>query len=144
MSINATRTRARVDACHVSGEVIFRECASGFRHSEGAKNVGNKVSVLAIKDYLENGTRSVRNGSDYMFGTAVISAPDVSVRSISFVHETPAQINRANSTLALPRTRWYGTSCGLPLYRGSEFSKLVKDCAVGAPKNWKECSMDKT
>ena len=79
---------ARVDAFQASGKVVVRECASGFRHSEAADYVGDMVAG-ATADYSNNVPRYVRKGSDGMFGTNVISAPDVAVRSVADANGTP-------------------------------------------------------
>jgi hypothetical protein len=84
----SARRGARVDAFQASGKVVVRECASGFRHSEAKAYVGNMVA-RAISDYSDNAPRYVRDGSGGMFGTNVLSAPDVAVRSVSSANGTP-------------------------------------------------------
>jgi hypothetical protein len=84
----SARRGARVDAFQASGKVVVRECASGFRHSEAAYYVGGMVGG-ATSDYSNNVPRYVRKGSGGMFGTNVISAPDVAVRSVYSANGTP-------------------------------------------------------
>jgi hypothetical protein len=84
----SARRGARVDAFQASGKVVVRECASGFRHSEAAFYVGIMVGG-ATSDYEDKEPDYVRMGSDGMFGTSVISAPDVAVRSVYSANGTP-------------------------------------------------------
>lgn len=84
----SARRGARVDAFQAAGKVVVRECDSGFRHSEAAKYVGNMVAQ-AVSAYSDNSPRYVRDGSDGMFGTNVISAPDVTLRSVADANGTP-------------------------------------------------------
>lgn len=82
------RRGSKVDAFRQTGEICVRNCASGFWHSEAANYVSSKVTG-AVSMFSEDTPRYVRTGADGMFGTNVVSDPDVAIRSVSDANGTP-------------------------------------------------------
>jgi hypothetical protein len=86
--------KLRVDAFQAPGEefckVFVRQVASGYTHGEAVLEVGAAVAN-AVLPFCRHAPQYARAGTDGMYGSAHISAPDVTVRSIGTDQGEPAK-----------------------------------------------------
>ena len=82
--------KLKVVAFQTTGEVFVRHVASGYTHGEAAVDVIREISNAALP-FQEPPQEFVGVGSDGMYGTHIIYAPDVTVRSLGRPNGEPTK-----------------------------------------------------
>ena len=82
--------KLKVVAFQTTGEVFVRQVASGYTHGEAAGEVFREISNATLP-YSRRPHRFVGVGYDGMYGTHIISAPDVTVRSLGRSNGEPTR-----------------------------------------------------
>jgi hypothetical protein len=82
--------KLRVLAFETTGEIYVPQVATGYTHAEAVLEVGREIGD-AVLPYSRRPERFVAAGTDGLYGTAFISAPDVTVRSLGQASGRPGK-----------------------------------------------------